>query len=111
MYFDGGPDLRTPVDNPVGVLDSMGVVDLLNLPGSEPELAGLGTLRPLLTPDQVCFFGQSSRSPEAADATVVRIRRFRLSFCLMKRFDLVTSFGECLSKGFTCCRATHRSRP
>ena len=38
---------------------------LLNLPGSEPELAGLGTRRPLLTPDRVCFFGQSSRSPGA----------------------------------------------
>jgi arginase len=70
VYFDGGPDLRTPVDNPVGVLDSMGVAHLLDLPGSEPELAGLGTRKPLLTPDRVCFFGQSSRSPDAADATV-----------------------------------------
>ena len=70
VYFDGGPDLRTPVDNPVGVLDSMGVAHLLDLPGSEPELAGLGTRKPLLTPDRVCFFGQSSRSPDAAGATV-----------------------------------------
>jgi len=70
VYFDGGPDLRTPVDNPVGVLDSMGVAHLLDLPGSEPQLAGLGNRRPLLTPDRVCFFGQSSRPPEAADATV-----------------------------------------
>ena len=43
VYFDGGPDLRTPIDNPAGVLDSMGVAHLLDLPGSEPELAGLGT--------------------------------------------------------------------
>jgi len=43
---------------------------LLNLPGSEPELAGLGTRKPLLAPDQVCFFAQSSKPPEAADATV-----------------------------------------
>jgi arginase len=58
------------VDNPVGVLDSMGVAHLLDLPGSEPELAGLGSRKPLLTPDRVCFFGQSSRSPDAAGATV-----------------------------------------
>jgi arginase len=43
VYFDGGPDLRTPVDNPVGVLDSMGMAHMLDLPGSEPELVGLGT--------------------------------------------------------------------
>jgi arginase len=70
VYFDGGPDLRTPVDNPVGILDSMGVAHLLDLPGSEPKLAGLGTRKPLLTPDRVCFFGQSSKSPDAAGATV-----------------------------------------
>jgi arginase len=58
------------VNNPVGVLDSMGVAQLLDLPGSEQELAGLGTRKPLLTPDRVCFFGQSSRSPDAAGATV-----------------------------------------
>ena len=48
----------------------MGVAHLLDLPGSEPKLAGLGIRKPLLTPDQVCFFGQSSRSPDAAGATV-----------------------------------------
>jgi arginase len=53
VYFDGGPDVRTRVDNPVGVLDSMGVAHLLDLPGSEPELAGLGSRKPLLTPDRV----------------------------------------------------------
>jgi arginase len=68
VYFDGGPDLRTPVDNPVGVLDSMGMANLLDLPGSEPELAGLGTRKPLLTPDRVCFFGQSSSAPDAPGA-------------------------------------------
>jgi arginase len=70
VYFDGGPDLRTPVDNPVGVLDSMTVAHLLNLPGTEPELAGLGTHKPLLTPDRICFFGPTSKPADHPDATV-----------------------------------------
>jgi arginase len=48
----------------------MGVAHLLDLPGSEPELAGLGSRKPLLTPNRICFFGQSSRPPDEADATV-----------------------------------------
>jgi arginase len=46
LYFDGGPDLRTPVDNPTGVLDSMAMAHLLDLPGSVADLAGLGARRP-----------------------------------------------------------------
>jgi arginase len=70
IYFDGGPDLRTPADNPTGVLDSMGVAHLLDLPGAAPELAGVGPRRPLLTADRVCFLGQSSGPPDGADATI-----------------------------------------
>jgi arginase len=69
VYFDGGPDLRTPADNPTGILDSMGVAHLLALPGAAPELAGLGPRQPLLTPDRVCFFGVTSAPPNDPTAT------------------------------------------
>jgi arginase len=57
LYFDGGPDLRTPVDNPSGVMDSMGVAHLLDLPSAAPRVAGCGPRRPLLAPEQIYFFG------------------------------------------------------
>jgi arginase len=60
LYFDGGPDLRTPADNPTGIVDSMTVAHLLDLPGAATELAGIGQRRPLLTPDRVVFFGVNS---------------------------------------------------
>jgi arginase len=60
LYFDGGPDLRTPKDNPTGIVDSMTVAHLLDLPGAAAELAGIGQRRPLLTPDRVGFFGVTS---------------------------------------------------
>jgi arginase len=57
LYFDGGPDLRTPEDDPAGMLDAMGTAHLLDLPGTAPELASFGPRRPLLDQDHVCFFG------------------------------------------------------
>jgi arginase len=57
LYFDGGPDLRTPADEPAGMLDAMGAAHMLDLPGTAPELTGAGPRRPLLAQDRVCFFG------------------------------------------------------
>src|SRR5919202_407768 len=47
LYFDGGPDLRTPADKP----------------------AGIGPRRPLLTPDRVGFFWVTSLPPGDPAAT------------------------------------------
>jgi arginase len=69
LYFDGGPDLRTPVDNPTGIVDSMTVAHLLDLPGAAAELAGIGRRRPLLIPDRVGFFGVTSLPPGDPAAT------------------------------------------
>jgi arginase len=59
IYFDGGQDLLSTVANPEegGSLDAMGVAHMLDLPGADPDLAGFGPRRPLLRPEQVCFFG------------------------------------------------------
>jgi arginase len=57
LYMDGGVDLFTPVTNPTGILDSMGVAHLLDEPGAAPELAGFGQRRPLLRDDRVLLFG------------------------------------------------------
>jgi arginase len=59
LYVDGGPDLRTPADEPAGMLDAMGVAHMLDLPGADPRLAGFGPRRPLLTPDRICFLGHT----------------------------------------------------
>ena len=58
LYVDGGQDLMIPADHPEEpILDAMGVAHLLDLPGCVPELAGIGSRRPLLQPADVAFVG------------------------------------------------------
>ena len=58
LYVDGGQDLMIPVDHPQEpILDAMGVAHLLDLPGCIPELADIGSRRPLLKPGDVAFVG------------------------------------------------------
>jgi arginase len=57
VYVDGGVDLRTPADEPSGVLDSMGAAHLLDLPGADDTLAAFGDRRPMLTPDRLVYVG------------------------------------------------------
>lgn len=59
VYVDGGPDLYTPVTRPNGNLDATGLAHLLGLPGTLPEVAGVGPVVPLLTPDRVVVYGDS----------------------------------------------------
>lgn len=66
VYVDFDTDLNTP-ETSEGALDWTGVAHLLDLPGSAEELSTLGPRRPMLTPDQVLFFGVGNISePEAA---------------------------------------------
>jgi arginase len=58
LYVDGGQDLMIPADHPrEPILDAMGVAHMLDLPGCVPELAGIGSRRPLLRPSDVAFVG------------------------------------------------------
>jgi arginase len=68
LYVDGGVDLRTPADEPSGVLDSMGVAHLLDLPGADDRLASSGARRPMLTPDHVVFVGHNDNPGPDEDA-------------------------------------------
>jgi arginase len=65
VYFDGGVDLRTPLDNPTGILDSMGVAHMLGEPGSAEELATIGPRFPLMEDEKIALFGYSHNEPEA----------------------------------------------
>jgi arginase len=55
VYFDGDADLDTPERSESAVADTMGMTHMLG--GGSPRLAGLGSRRPLLRPDQVVLFG------------------------------------------------------
>lgn len=66
VYMDFDADLNTP-DTSDGALDWTGVAHLLNVPGCEPSLAALGQTRPMLTPQQLLYFGvENITPPEAA---------------------------------------------
>jgi arginase len=57
LYLDGGLDLRTPADNPTGILDSMGVAHMIGEPGAAEELARIGPRFPLMPDDRIVYFG------------------------------------------------------
>jgi arginase len=66
VYIDFDADLNTP-DTSDGALDWTGVAHLLDIPGCEPSLAGLGPVRPMLAPRQLLYFGvENITPPEAA---------------------------------------------
>ena len=74
LYFDGGVDLYTPVTNPEGILDSMGVAHLLGEPGAAEELSRLGPRHPLLTEDRIVYFGQDQGEPDDPESVVLARR-------------------------------------
>ena len=68
VYVDGGVDLRTPADEPSGVLDSMGAAHLLDLPGTDDALASFGVRRPMLPPDHLVYVGHNDNPGPDEDA-------------------------------------------
>ncbi len=78
VYIDFDADLNTP-ETSDGALDWTGVAHLLDLPGCEPLLVGIGPIRPMLAPQQLLYFGvQNITPPEAAvirDYTIEVISR------------------------------------
>jgi arginase len=78
VYIDLDTDLNPPQESD-GALDWTGVAHLLDLPGSAPELAGLGPRRPLLGATDVLFCGADNITPgeartiEALELPVMRL--------------------------------------
>jgi arginase len=64
VYLDAHPDLNTPESVVDGALDWMGVAHLLGIPGTLPELAGLGSRSPMLDVDELVLLASSRRTTE-----------------------------------------------
>ena len=74
LYLDGGLDLRTPTDNPTGVLDSMGVAHMIGEPGAAEELARIGPRFPLMPDDRIVYFGYEPVVGESFEAEITERR-------------------------------------
>ncbi len=57
LYLDGGLDLRTPADNPTGILDSMGVAHMIGESVAATGLARVGPRFPLMADARIVYFG------------------------------------------------------
>ena len=57
VYLDAHPDLNTPESAVKGALDWMGMAHVLGEPTADPSLSHLGPRFPLLSWDDVVFFG------------------------------------------------------
>ncbi|MCP4203590.1 MAG: arginase family protein [bacterium] len=55
MYFDGDVDLNTPETTQSGIFDGMVLAHVLGR--GEPDLAGIGPRRPLLSEEDIVLFG------------------------------------------------------
>jgi arginase len=64
LYLAGGVDLRTPVTNPTGILDSMGVAHMVGEPGATEDLARIGPRFPLMEDERIILFGYEPNPPE-----------------------------------------------
>ncbi|KAF2420402.1 arginase family protein [Microbacterium sp. B35-30] len=68
VYVDGGQDLMTPVDNrDEPILDGMGVAHMLDLPGTEDVISGIGPRRPLLRDSDIVFLGYADEEEDIHD--------------------------------------------
>lgn len=67
VYIDLDVDLNAP-ETSDGALDWTGVAHLLDLPGTEMKLSGLGPLRPMLAPADILYFAAENITPVEAEA-------------------------------------------
>jgi arginase len=65
VYIDLDTDLNAP-EASAGCLDWTGVAHLLDIPGAEPSLSGLGPRRPMLAPGNILYFGTDNITPGEA---------------------------------------------
>jgi arginase len=81
LYMDGGLDLFTPptkMENK-GHMDSMGVAHMLGEPGAAESLSHIGARFPLLSPEQVTYYGfehGASDDPEEVALRKYAMRNF-----------------------------------
>ncbi len=74
VYIDFDADLNPP-DASDGALDWTGVAHMLDIPGSAPQLADLGSRRPLLSPQDVLLFAVENVTE--GEAETIRKRGIR----------------------------------
>ncbi|MBR0664102.1 arginase family protein [Roseomonas hellenica] len=67
IYIDLDVDLNTP-ETSDGALDWTGVAHLLDRPGTEAALSGLGPRRPMLAPADILYFAADNITPPEAEA-------------------------------------------
>lgn len=72
VYVDLDTDLNTPASTTDGALDWMGVAHLLALPETDPTLLALSPRRPMLTPEQITYFGVDNIEPYERDVIASR---------------------------------------
>lgn len=65
VYIDFDVDLNAP-ETSDGALDWTGVAHLLDIPGTEAELSGLGPRRPMLAPADILYFASDNITPAEA---------------------------------------------
>lgn len=75
VYMDFDADLNRP-ETSDGALDWTGVAHLLDIRGCEPSLAGLGPVRPMLSPQQLLYFAVENITPP--EATVIQEQEIEL---------------------------------
>lgn len=63
VYFDLDADLHTPESTIDGALDWMGVAHLLDLENVVDDLAGMGSRRPMLSPEAIHLFAYKNIKP------------------------------------------------
>jgi arginase len=72
VYFDLHPDLNTPETVVTGTLDWMGVAHMLGLPGTVPELAGIGAR---LAPDELLLFARQEDQTRPGEREVIEAHK------------------------------------
>ena len=75
VYIDLDTDLNTPLSTSDGALDWMGVAYMLNIDGTEPELAKIGPRVPLLNDGDILFFANNNSKP--FEREIIESRRIR----------------------------------
>jgi arginase len=75
LYFDMHPDLNTPDSVVTGTLDWMGPAHMLDLPGTHPDVAGIGPRRPLLAPEDLVLFAYAPDQTKPAEQQAIEQHR------------------------------------
>lgn len=88
VYVDLDTDLNTPETADAGRLDWMGVAHMLDVDGSNAEVAGFAGRRPLLAPDAVRLFGAGNVT--AAESATIERLELRLETVPAIREDLAS---------------------